>query len=152
MLASWQISRFPRKERLCMPGSATTPGCSGARVSAPVHVAFRHLNCVGARGKVSFAAQWLACTLPCRRFACILTDTCARLGVDVVRYTFIAMDLHHLLLAGLPAHSGLYFILRLTLSLELKVDLNHRTAMGATNFNKSHTRGHWTIFSATTSE
>ena len=25
------------------------------------------------------------------------------LGVDVVRYSFIVMDLHHLLLAGLPA-------------------------------------------------
>ena len=30
-----------------------------------------------------------------------------RLGVDAVRYSFIVMDLHHLLLAGLPAHSGL---------------------------------------------
>ncbi len=28
----------------------------------------------------------------------------ARLGADVVRYPFIAVDLHHLLLAGLPAH------------------------------------------------
>ena len=27
------------------------------------------------------------------------------LGVDAVRYSFIVMDLHHLLLAGLPAHS-----------------------------------------------
>ena len=29
------------------------------------------------------------------------------LGVDAVRYSFIVMDLHHLLLAGLPSHSGL---------------------------------------------
>jgi hypothetical protein len=42
--------------------------------------------------------------LPCRRFANILADACARLGADVVRYTFIVVDLHHLLLAGLPAH------------------------------------------------
>ena len=28
-------------------------------------------------------------------------------GVDAVRYSFIVMDLHHLLLAGLPAHSAL---------------------------------------------
>ena len=28
-------------------------------------------------------------------------------GVDAVRYSFIVMDLHHLLVAGLPAHSGL---------------------------------------------
>jgi hypothetical protein len=27
--------------------------------------------------------------------------------VDAVRYSFIVMDLHHVLLAGLPAHSGL---------------------------------------------
>src|SRR5882762_8851210 len=50
------------------------------------------------------AAQWLACTFPCRRFADILADACARLGADVVRYSFIVVDLHHLLLAGLPAH------------------------------------------------
>jgi hypothetical protein len=28
----------------------------------------------------------------------------ARLGTDVVRYSLIVVDLHHLLLAGLPAH------------------------------------------------
>ena len=28
----------------------------------------------------------------------------ARLGADVDRYSFIVVDLHHLLLAGLPAH------------------------------------------------
>jgi len=35
------------------------------------------------------------------------TDASARLEADVVRYTFIAVDLHHLLLAGLPAHRQL---------------------------------------------
>ena len=35
---------------------------------------------------------------------------CARLGADVVRYTFIVMDLHLLLLAGLPAHRIIAFI------------------------------------------
>src|SRR5262245_37593565 len=34
----------------------------------------------------------------------ILAVACARLGADVVRYSFIVVDLHHLLLAGLPAH------------------------------------------------
>src|SRR5438132_7364601 len=29
----------------------------------------------------------------------------ARLGADVDRYSFTVVDLHHLLLAGLPAHS-----------------------------------------------
>jgi len=28
------------------------------------------------------------------------------LGVDVVRYSFIVMDFHHLLPAGLPAHTA----------------------------------------------
>src|SRR5207344_3344041 len=55
-------------------------------------------------------AQWLAYAIPYRRFADALADTCARLGDDVVRYSFIVVDLHHLLLAGLPAHpcSNLY--------------------------------------------
>ena len=87
-----------------MPGSPTTPGRRGACASALLRVAFRHLNGVSTRGKTSFAARWLACTYPCRRFADILANACARLGADVVRYSFIAGDLHPLLLAGLPAH------------------------------------------------
>jgi len=67
-------------------------------------VAFRYTDSVGTREQSSIAAQWLACTFPYRRFADTLTDACARLGADVVRYSFIAVDLHHLLLAGLPAH------------------------------------------------
>jgi len=46
--------------------------------------------------------QWLAYTLPCRRFAVTLTVDSARLGVNVDRYSFIATDFHRLLLAGLP--------------------------------------------------
>ncbi|MGA7323776.1 MAG: hypothetical protein WBX25_04670, partial [Rhodomicrobium sp.] len=38
-----------------------------------------------------------------RRFAEVLADNCARLGADVVCYSFIVVDSHHLLLAGLPA-------------------------------------------------
>ena len=41
---------------------------------------------------------------PYRRFADILADACARLGADAVRYSFIAVDSHHLLHDGLPAH------------------------------------------------
>ena len=87
-----------------MPGSLTTPGRPSACVGALGHVAFRCTESVGARKKFSIAAQWLACTFPCRRFADALADACARLGADVVRYSFIVVDLHHLLLAGLPAH------------------------------------------------
>ena len=87
-----------------MPGSSTTPGRPSACVGALGHIAFHYTDSVGTRNQFSIAAQWLACTFPCRRFADILTDACARLGVDVVRYSFIVVDLHHLLLASLPAH------------------------------------------------
>ncbi len=87
-----------------MPGSPTTPGRPSARVGALGHIAFRYTDSVGTRNQFSIAAQWLACTFPCRRFAGILANDSARLGADVVRYSFIAVDLHHLLLAGLPAH------------------------------------------------
>lgn len=52
------------------------------------------------------AGQWLAYAIPCRRFACVLADAVARLGADVVCYSSIVVDLHHLLLAGLPAHES----------------------------------------------
>jgi hypothetical protein len=87
-----------------MPGSWTTPGRAAARAIASVRVAFRTFEHVGTQVAQVFAAQWLAYVLPYRRFADTLADACARLGADVVRYTFIAMDFHHLLLAGLPAH------------------------------------------------
>jgi len=87
-----------------MPGSPTTPGRPSARVDALGHIAFHYTDSVGTRNPFSIAAQWLACTFPCRRFADILAGACARLGADVGRYSFIAVDLHHLLLAGLPAH------------------------------------------------
>ncbi len=38
----------------------------------------------------------------------VLADANARLGADVDRYSFIVVDLHHLLLAGLPAHFESY--------------------------------------------
>ena len=89
-----------------MPGSQTAPGRPGARDGAPVRVAFHQRNCVGTRVDADFAAHRLACAIPCRRFACILADADARLGADADRYSFIAVDLHHLLPAGLPAHSA----------------------------------------------
>ena len=88
-----------------MPGSMTTPGQPGARVNAPGRAAFRLWYSVGTRNYLPFAAQWLAYTSPCRRFAATLASDCARLGANADRYSFTAMDLHHLLLAGLPAHA-----------------------------------------------
>jgi hypothetical protein len=88
-----------------MPGSQTTQGQADARITAPAHFAFRQVNNVGTLIDNDFAAQWLAYTLPYRRFADTLAEACARLGAGVDRYSFTVMDLHHLLLAGLPAHS-----------------------------------------------
>ena len=88
-----------------MPGSWTSPDRPGARANALVRVAFRGGKRVGVRDYRTFAAQWLACTIPCRRFADTLAGAAARLGADVDRYSFIAVDSHHLLLASLPAHS-----------------------------------------------
>jgi hypothetical protein len=90
-----------------MPGSQTTPGRTGTRADAPARVAFRRDDSVGTRDNVTFAAQWLACALPCRRFTPVLADNGARLGADAARYAFIALDFHQLLLAGLPAHRPL---------------------------------------------
>jgi len=88
-----------------MPGSPTAPGRTGARIDAPVRIAFRQRNSVGTRDEPTFAAQWQAYAIPCRRFASALAGIGARLGADAVCYSFIVVDLHHLLLAGLPAHS-----------------------------------------------
>src|SRR6266576_2334727 len=73
-----EISRFPRKERLHMPGSSTTPGRSDLAMVRPKRVAFRTRNGVGTRG-LAFAAQWLAYALPYRRFVAVLADANARL-------------------------------------------------------------------------
>ena len=80
-----------------MPGSLTTPGRLGTRDIVPMRVAFRLLDSVGTRKNSSFAAQWLACALPYRRFAI----AGARLGASAVRYSFTVADSHHLLLADL---------------------------------------------------
>jgi len=87
-----------------MPGSSTTPSRPSACDDALGHVAFRYTDSVGTRNQFSIAAQWLACTSPCRRFDGLLAEACARLGVDAVRYSFVVVDLRHLLVAGLPAH------------------------------------------------
>ena len=102
-MANPEISRFPRKERPYMPGSQTTPGPAGTRNNAPTGFAFRQVNNVGTRIYSAFAAPWLAYTFPYRRFAVALADGHARLGGDVGCYSFIAVDSHHILHAGLPA-------------------------------------------------
>jgi hypothetical protein len=100
-----EISRFPCKEHPYMPGSQTTRGQTDTRSNVSIRVAFHESYRVGTPEKITYAAQCLACTLPCRRFADTLADACARLGADADRYSFIAADSHRLLLAGLPAHN-----------------------------------------------
>ena len=67
-----------------MPGSTTALGRADTRNNVPVHIAFRQQNGVGTQEDVDFAAQWLAYALPCRRFAEVLADNCARLGANVI--------------------------------------------------------------------
>jgi hypothetical protein len=60
-----------------MPVSTTTPDRLSARDIAHIRIAFRQRNDVGARDEGTFAAQWLACALPCQRFADALAGNCA---------------------------------------------------------------------------
>jgi hypothetical protein len=103
-LAKCETSRFSRKELTHMPGSQTTPGRPVARANAPVRSAFRLTHNVGTRDKSSFAAQWLAYTLPCRRFTPALTGDDARLGANAGRDSFTVTDFHRSFLADNPAH------------------------------------------------
>ena len=98
-----EISRFPSKRLLRMPGSTTT---RGQHVSCDIDtgcVAFCWTENISAPD-LSYAAQYLACALPCERFTSALADTRASLGAGTVRYSFTVTDFHRLPLAGLPAH------------------------------------------------
>ena len=86
-----------------MPGSSTPPGRQALRYRA-WRVAFRLTKQRRRPEFINFVAQWLAYALPYRRFVDVLADGNARLGADVVRYSFIVSDFHRLLFAGLPAH------------------------------------------------
>jgi hypothetical protein len=83
-----------------MPGSSTTPGQADTRDIAFTHVAFRDFEHVGTRIAQVFAAQWLACVFPCRRFVDTLAGANARLGASADRYSFTVVDFHLLLFAG----------------------------------------------------
>ena len=99
-----EISRFPSKRLLRMPGSTTT---RGQHVSCDVDtgcVAFCWTENISAPN-LSYAAQYLACALPCERFTSALADTRASLGAGAVRYSFTVTDFHRLPLAGLSGES-----------------------------------------------
>ena len=98
-----EISRFPCKRLLRMPGSTTTRGRHVSCVIDTSRVAFCGTENISTPN-LSYAAQYLACALPCERFTSALADTRASLGASAVRYSFTVTDFHRLPLAGLPAH------------------------------------------------
>jgi hypothetical protein len=71
-----EISRFPDRRLLCMPGSTTTRGWLMSCVDVTDHLAFCWTESISAPN-LSYAAQYLAYTLPYQRFACSLAATCA---------------------------------------------------------------------------
>jgi hypothetical protein len=87
-----------------MPGSLTTPGRSGACDGAPVRIAFHVKHRVGTRDTLSRLNGWPmhsptdASPTPSRTPA-------HGSGPMWTATPFIVVDLHHLLLAGLPAHA-----------------------------------------------
>ena len=98
-----EISRFPSKRLLRMPGSTTTRGQHASCDIDTGCVAFCWTENISAPN-LSYAAQYLACALPCERFTSALADIRASLGAGAVRYSFTVTDFHRLPLAGLPAH------------------------------------------------
>jgi hypothetical protein len=59
-----------------MPGSTTTRGRRMSRDGDILRIAFCRMQAIGIP-KVTFAAQWLAYSLPCQRFAPALADRSA---------------------------------------------------------------------------
>ena len=98
-----EISRFPCKRLLRMPGSTTTRGQHASCDIDARRVAFCGTENIGTPN-LSYAAQYLACALPCERFASALASIRASLGAGVARYAFTVTDFHRLPSAGLPAH------------------------------------------------
>ena len=72
-----EISRFPRKERLHMPGSLITPGRPGLALSRPDMLPSTLCTASAPQNETPIAAQWLACAPPCQRFAEALAGHCA---------------------------------------------------------------------------
>ena len=70
----WKISRFPSKRLLRMPGSTTTRGQHVSRDIDTGCVAFCWTENISAPN-LSYAAQYLACALPCERFTSALAGS-----------------------------------------------------------------------------
>ena len=86
-----------------MPGSLTTPGRPGARADAPGCIAFHNMHGVGTRDRTLSRLNGWPMRSPVNASPRPSRTTAHDSGADVDRYSFIARDLHPLLLAGLPA-------------------------------------------------
>jgi hypothetical protein len=64
-----ELSRFPCRRRMCMPGSQTTRGGTDPRAIASASVAFCCHDGIGTPDYIAFAAHNLAYTHPCQCFA-----------------------------------------------------------------------------------
>ena len=78
--------QYLRHNRVCAcQGSQTPQSQTDARARASVRVAFHSPTDVGTLDSTAFAARYPAYALPYRLLVCLLTETSARLGADVVR-------------------------------------------------------------------
>ena len=112
-----ETSRFPNKE---LPHRVFDHAGLGRAlaVTRPSMLPSVYMTTSAPRLFQAFAAQWLAYALPYRRFACTLTSADARLGADADRYSFIAVDLHHLLPAGFDRRTKCLDLCSVPLNLE----------------------------------
>src|SRR5271166_2008513 len=101
-----ELSRFPCRRCMYMPGSQTTRGGSNPRAIGFAPVAFCCHDGIGTPDCIAFAAHNLACTHPCQRFAGNLTAPTHVSGPVWDATPFTVMDSHLQPPAGLPAHRG----------------------------------------------
>src|SRR5271157_4095976 len=101
-----ELSRFPCRRHMYMPGSQTTRGGANPRAGGPAPVAFCCHDGIGTPDYIAFAAHNLACTHPCQRFAGHLAALTHDSGPVWDATPFTAMDSHPQPPAGLPAHRG----------------------------------------------
>src|SRR5580704_18197911 len=101
-----ELSRFPCRRRMYMPGSQTTRGGASPRADGPAPVAFCCHDGIGTPDCIAFAAHNLACTHPCQRFAGNLAAPTHDSGPVWDATPFTVMDSHLQPPAGLPAHRG----------------------------------------------
>jgi hypothetical protein len=125
-----EISRFPCKRLLRMPGSTTTRGRHVSRDVDTRRVAFCGTENISTPN-LSYAAQYLACALPCERFTSALAD-----NPCITRGRYGSLHLHR---DGLPPSTScrspgapVHSINRVTLTARrsIPVFFNKQTLLG----------------------